>query len=72
MTGIEFLEELRAYLALRHTLVFMMTGSISPENRTRAYDMNVAGVIPKPDSGMSFLKTVKMLREFWRVIEFPD
>jgi hypothetical protein len=34
--------------------------------------MNVAGVIPKPVSGSSFLKTVEMLREYWRVIEFPD
>jgi CheY-like chemotaxis protein len=72
MSGIEFLEELRGDRSLRRILVFVMTGSISPENRTRVYDMNVAGVIPKPVSGSSFLKTVEMLREYWRVIEFPD
>ena len=56
MNGIKFFEELRSDPALRRMLVFMMTGSVSPSDWTRAYDMNVAGVIPKPVAAKSFLR----------------
>ena len=43
MGGIEFLEELRRDKSLRSTLVFVMTTSGAEDDRSRAYDKNVAG-----------------------------
>jgi CheY-like chemotaxis protein len=72
MGGIEFLEELRNDPLLRRILVFVMTTSAAPEDRMKAYDMNVAGYMLKHRPGQSFLKAIGMLQHFWRVIEFPE
>lgn len=71
MGGIEFLEELRRDPALRGTLVFVMTTSAAEDDRTRAYQRNVAGYVLKHRPGQSFLEAISMLEHYWRVIEFP-
>ena len=71
MDGIEFLTELRNDPQLRSTLVFVMTTSSAEEDRTRAYDRNVAGYVLKHRPGQSFLKAISILEHYWRVIEFP-
>jgi CheY-like chemotaxis protein len=72
MGGIEFLEELRSDPSLARTLVFVMTTSAAPEDRTQAYDKNVAGYVLKFKPGQTFLEAISMLKCYWRVIEFPD
>jgi CheY-like chemotaxis protein len=72
MGGLEFLEELRSDPELRRILVFVMTTSSAPEDRMRAYDMNVAGYLTKHRPGQSFLKMIGMLQQFMRMIEFPE
>jgi CheY-like chemotaxis protein len=72
MGGLEFLEELRGDPELRPILVFVMTTSAAPEDRMRAYDLNVAGYMLKHRPGQSFLKAIGMLQHFWRVVEFPE
>jgi CheY-like chemotaxis protein len=71
MGGVEFLDKLRRDVALRATLVFVMTTSGAEEDRARAYDMNVAGYVLKHRPGQSFLEAISMLEHYWRVIEFP-
>jgi CheY-like chemotaxis protein len=71
MGGAEFLHKLRRDQALRSTLVFVMTTSGAEEDRTRAYDMNIAGYVLKHRPGQSFLEAISMLEHYWRVIEFP-
>ena len=72
MGGIEFLAELRRDPALRRTLVFVITTSAAEQDRTRAYDMNVAGYVLKHRPGQSFLDAIDKLESYWRIIEFPD
>jgi CheY-like chemotaxis protein len=72
MGGLEFLEELRRDPALRRTLVFVMTTSAAEEDKTRAYEKNVAGYVLKHRLGQSFLESIGMLHHYWRVIEFPN
>jgi CheY-like chemotaxis protein len=72
MGGIEFLEELRKDPSLRRTVVFVMTTSKADEDRTRAYEKNVAGYVLKDRVGEAFLDTVRMLNSYWLLIEFPD
>lgn len=72
MGGLEFLEELRADPVLQRTVVFVMTTSAAEEDRTRAYNKNVAGYLLKHRPGQSFLESISMLESYWRVVEFPD
>jgi CheY-like chemotaxis protein len=72
MGGIEFLEELRCDPSLRRALVVVMTTSAAEEDRTQAYDKNVAGYMLKHRTGESFLEVISRLDHYWRMIEFPD
>lgn len=71
MGGIEFLEEVRSDPVLRNLLVFVMTTSAAEEDRTSAYDKNIAGYILKHRVGHTFLQAISMLEHYWRVVEFP-
>jgi CheY-like chemotaxis protein len=72
MGGIEFLGELRSDPLLHRTMVFVMTTSEAEEDRTQAYDKNVAGYVLKHRPGQSFLESISMLQHYWRIIEFPN
>jgi CheY-like chemotaxis protein len=72
MGGFEFLETLRDDPALRRTPVFVMSGSSEAGHRVRAYDMNIAGFIRKQSPSQSFLKAVRVIHDYVRVMEFPD
>ena len=71
MNGLEFLEALRADPALQRTVVFVLTTSDREEDKVAAYDHHVAGYILKSRAGEDFLEVVKLLRVYWRLIEFP-
>ncbi|MDT0631087.1 response regulator [Rubrivirga sp. S365] len=71
MNGIEFLEALRADPGLSRTVVFVLTTSDREEDKVAAYDHHVAGYILKSRAGADFLEVVKLLKVYWRLIEFP-
>jgi CheY-like chemotaxis protein len=72
MGGFELLEIMRDDPELRRVPVFVMSRSAETEDRLRAYDMNIAGFIPKQAPSQSFLKAAGMLQHFVRVNEFPE
>jgi CheY-like chemotaxis protein len=72
MGGLEFLAELRGDPALRQALIFVMTTSAADDDRTRAYEKNVAGFVLKHRPGRSFLDALSMFEQYWRVVDFPD
>jgi CheY-like chemotaxis protein len=71
MNGIEFLHALRADATLRDAIAFVLTTSRVDEDRIAAYQHNVAGYIVKSDFGNGFLHAVRLLKHYWRVVEFP-
>ena len=71
MGGIEFLRELRADPALRHTTVVVLTTSAEDRDRVEAYDLNVAGYIIKPVTLLAFVDTIATLNRYWTVNELP-
>lgn len=71
MNGIEFLRELRADPALARTVVFVLTTSDREEDKVAAYDHHVAGYILKSRAGEDFLDVVRLLKVYWRLVEFP-
>jgi CheY-like chemotaxis protein len=71
MGGIEFLGELRRDPLLRHSLVVVMTDSVSEQDRVRAYDKNVAGYVVKHRAGERSLGSMSVLKNYCQIIEFP-
>lgn len=69
--GMEFLQEIRKDDRLKDLVVFVLTTSCGEQDRSRAYQLNVAGYMIKTDAGAELVKTVEMLEHYWRVVEFP-
>ena len=72
MSGLEFLDELRGDPELKGSVVFVMTTSAADEDRVRAYNRCIAGYILKHSPAHAFLDAITMLKQHWRIIEFPD
>jgi CheY-like chemotaxis protein len=71
MNGIEFLRELRADEALRHTPVVVLTTSDDERDRVDAYNLNVAGYILKPVTFVNFVEAMATLNKYWTLVEYP-
>ncbi len=71
MSGIEFLRELRADPALKHTSVVVLTTSSEDRDRVEAYNLNVAGYIIKPVTLLAFIEIMATLNKYWTVNELP-
>jgi CheY-like chemotaxis protein len=72
MNGLELLRKIRADEKLRDTIVFMLTTSNADEDKFEAYDLHVAGYMPKSDMGNSFVSAVTLVENYWKVVEFPE
>src|SRR5580704_3758682 len=71
MTGLEFLQELRADSTLADSIVFILTSSNADEDKTAAYKHHIAGYVVKSDAGVSFLKAVQMVQKYVLCVQFP-
>ncbi len=70
MNGVEFLEELRADVELRTTVVFVLTTSNAPDDRQECYERHISGYLLKHQPGRDFPQTVAMLEQYWRANVF--
>jgi CheY-like chemotaxis protein len=71
MTGLEFLDALRADPNLSQSIVFILTSSNADEDKVAAYKHHVAGYVVKSDAGVSFLKAVQMVQRYVLCVRFP-
>ena len=71
MNGFEFLRELRADEALRHTPVVVLTTSSADEDKLNAYEFNVAGYLIKPVTFSTFVEVMATLDRYWTLVEMP-
>ncbi len=69
MEGIEFLVALRASHDLADTIVFVLSTTSLDEKQCFAYNLNIAGFIPKDHLGTRSLKLVEMIERFWRIAD---
>ncbi|MCX6046756.1 MAG: response regulator [Chloroflexi bacterium] len=72
MNGVEFLQELRQDMALKHSIVFVITTSSRDEDVVAAYNEQIAGYILKSRVGEDFINLITMLDMYWRIVEFPS
>jgi CheY-like chemotaxis protein len=71
MTGLEFLEAIRADSQLANSIVFILTSSNADEDKSAAYKHHIAGYVVKSDAGVSFLKAVQMVQKYVLCVQFP-
>ena len=71
MNGIEFLEELRRDEKLKSSIVFVFTTSSSDEDRTKAYEKNVASYMVKSNSGNGYARAATLFEHYLRAVELP-
>ncbi|MGB5757563.1 MAG: response regulator [Acidimicrobiales bacterium] len=71
MSGIEFLEELRADESLRGSPVFVLSTSRAEQDITAAYEHMVAGYIVKETAGRDHRRLAALLDAYRRVVELP-
>lgn len=71
MNGFEFLSQIRADEELKSCVVFVLTSSDDDRDKSAAYNQQVAGYMVKSEAGKDFLKLIKLLDHYWRIVEFP-
>jgi CheY-like chemotaxis protein len=71
MSGIEFLQQLRADPALKLIPVIVLTTSSEKQDRAQAYELNVAGYIIKPIVFNQFVETMATLYKYWTLCKMP-
>jgi CheY-like chemotaxis protein len=69
MSGIEFLQVLRADPKLKTIPVVMLTTSNEEKDRLNAYNLNVAGYILKPLAFGAFVEMMATLNKYWTLCE---
>ncbi|GAC16690.1 response regulator [Aliiglaciecola lipolytica] len=72
MDGLTLLKKIRDDDILAQSVVFILTTSDAEKDKFEAYNLNVAGYCLKQNSGNDFTNFVKMLDNFWRVVELPE
>ena len=65
MSGIEFLQELRADPALRSLSVIVLTSSNEPRDREAAFEYDVEDYVVKPHSFEEFDKAISTVLNYW-------
>jgi CheY-like chemotaxis protein len=72
MNGIQFVQALRSCSRFRHSIVFILSTSMRDEDKTAAYDLNVAGYIAKATAGADFLiSLVTLIDSYGCLVELP-
>lgn len=72
MGGIELIRNIREDVDLCQTVIFVLSTSSSEEDKSAAYDLNVAGYILKETAGQDFLELSDMLDNYWKIVELPE
>jgi CheY-like chemotaxis protein len=71
MSGLEFLQQLRADEVLRGTVVFVLTTSGSDADRARTYQHMIAGYLVKSAMGPQCSGLARFLAEYQRAVLLP-
>jgi CheY-like chemotaxis protein len=71
MNGIEFLQEVRSDPDLQDSVVFVLTTSDHERDKRDAYAYNVAGYLVKSRVGEDFVDVLRLLEQYWRIVELP-
>lgn len=71
MDGLEFLRALRADPMLKPTVVLMLSTSNDEADRKEALSLNVAGYLLKSADFSKFVAQLRVLHDYWSMMEIP-
>lgn len=71
MGGLELIRRLRGDLALKESIIFVLSTSNSSDDKLAAYQLNVAGYILKSSTAPNSSNLTAMLSRYWELVEFP-
>lgn len=71
MTGIEFLQVVKADERLRSIPVVVLTTSRLDADKLATFDLSVAGYMVKPVDHAQFIEVVRAIKFYWTVSETP-
>ena len=71
MSGVEFLEKLRADPSLKSIPVIVLTTSCEKQDRVDSYKFNVAGYIVKPMIFSQFVEMIDVINKYWTLCKMP-
>lgn len=71
MNGLQLVEKIREDPALKRSIIFILTTSKRDEDQVAAYDLNVAGYVVKEKAGQDFLNLIKLIEDYFRIVEIP-
>ena len=72
MTGIEFLQVVKADPALKRIPVIVLTTSEEQRDVLESFDLGVAGYMRKPVDYREFVETVRSIDAYWTLSELPE
>jgi CheY-like chemotaxis protein len=73
VNGFEVLRWIRSQPGLRRLPVIVLTGSLLPEDKQKAYDEGANSYLVKPLDFSGMMQTIKSMGEFWLAgPRFPD
>jgi CheY-like chemotaxis protein len=70
LTGLEFLQMVRADPELKASIIFVVSGSERPEDQAAAYDLHIAGYVINSVSN-KLRDLARMFRHYLQTVEFP-
>ena len=71
MSGVDFLAVVKADPELRQIPVIILTISNEEDDKTKCFELSVAGYILKPSTYDDFIKAMKTLDTYWTLSELP-
>lgn len=72
INGIELIETVRSIPSLQTSIVFVLTTSNRPEDKNRAYELNVAGYLLKSRMDSDFQALIHLMHSYQQLVAFPD
>lgn len=72
MNGIEFLREFRAIERLATIPVVVLTTSRDRYDRLASFKLHCSGYMIKPVAYSQFLESMKTIKKYWEMSEFPS
>lgn len=72
MNGIEFIEEIKSDGIYRQIPIVVLTTSDNLRDIAEAFEHSVAGYMLKPNGYTEFVKTVRIIRDYWGLSKLPN
>lgn len=72
ISGVEFMEIVKADGVLKKIPVIILTTSKAEQDRVKTFELGVAGYIMKPMDHSNFIEMMDKIHQYWELTLFPD